>query len=264
MSTEGGPWGRRTPGPEEAAKPNSPPPSRLRSATRQIAWPLVLLMAGIAGLVLALTRGFPEARFSGQDWGDAVYLAGFALVVATGLWRMRRTRPVRLLRHGALWVAIAAVLALGFAYREEIELIPQRLGVAFGTGRPVVTGDHQLVISQDAEGAYEVVGRVNGEPVRFMVDTGASDTVLAPQDAQRLGVDLGGVRFDQESETANGKGLGAPFLARQLEVGPIRLGSFKMQINKAPMSRSLLGLSFLSRLESYEFRGRKLYLTWRG
>ena len=263
MSIEGGPWGRRTPGPEEAAKPPSPP-SRLRSVSRQIAWPLVLLMAGIAGLVLALSRAFPETRFSGQDWTATVYLAGFALVVATGLWRMRRIRPVRLLRHGALWVAIAAVLALGFAYREEIELIPQRLGVAFGTGRPVVIGDHQLVISQDADGAYQVVGRVNGEPVRFMVDTGASDTVLTPQDAQRLGVDLAGVTFDQESETANGKGLGAPYLARQLEVGPIRLGSFRMQINKAPMSRSLLGLSFLSRLESYEFRGRNLYLKWRG
>ncbi len=181
-----------------------------------------------------------------------------------GLWRVRRIRPVRLLRHGALWVAIAAVLALGFAYREEIVLVPQRLGVAFGTGRPVITGDHQLVISQDAEGAYEVVGRVNDQPVRFMVDTGASDTVLAPQDAQRLGVDLAGLTFDEESETANGKGLGAAYLARQLEVGPIRLGNFKMQINKAPMSRSLLGLSFLNRLESYEFRGRKLYLKWRG
>ncbi len=184
--------------------------------------------------------------------------------MAAGLWRARSIRPTRLLRHGALWLGIIAVLALGYAYREEIAEVPQRLAIAFGTGRPVVTAPHELVISQDGEGVFQVVGQVNGQPVRFMIDTGASETVLAPQDAQRLGVDVSGLSFDVLSETANGKGYGAPYLARTLEVGPIRLTGFKMEINKAPMSSSLLGLSFLRRLDSFEIRGGKLYLKWRG
>ena len=260
MSIDSGPWGNRSP---EPGPPPAPPP-RGRAASAGFAWPLLGLLAGIGILVLALRRSFPEARFSGTDWGDAAYLAGFALLVAAGLWRARSLRPVRLLRHAAIWVAIVAVLALGYAYREEIQGVPQRIAIAFGTGRPVATSPHELVISQDAEGAFQVVGRVNGQPVRFMVDTGASETVLAPQDAQRLGVDVASLSFDEQSETANGKGYGAPYLASSLEVGPIRLTNFKTEINKAPMSNSLLGLSFLKRLDSYEFRGRKLYLKWKG
>ncbi len=256
MSTEGGPWGRETPEPERPARPAA-------SARVRIAWPVVVLIAGIGGLVLALTKAFPEARLDGQDWGDAVYLAGFALVIATGLWRMGRTRPIQLLQHGAVWIALAAGIALGFAYRDEILGVPQRLSVAFGTGRPVAVGAHELVVSQDAEGAFLIVGKVNGQPVRFMVDTGASETVLAPEDARRLGVDLSGLKFDRPSETANGKGFGAAYTASTLEVGPVRLPEFKMEINQAPMSTSLLGLSFLNRLESFRIQGRKLYLKWR-
>ncbi len=86
--------------------------------------------------------------------------------------------------------------------------------------------------------------------------------MLAPQDARRLGVDVSGLRFNRQSETANGLGLGATYVAGTLDVGPIRLNNFTMEINRAPMSSSLLGLSFLNRLDSFEIRGRKLYLKW--
>ena len=259
MSIDSGPWGHRSPEPE--GRPPAPPRPRL---PRTIAWPVLVLLAAIGALVLALRRVFPEARFTGQDWGNAAYLAGFAVLVAAGLWRSRSIRPTQLLRHAALWLPIIAVLALGYAYREEIADVPQHLAIAFGTGRPVVTAPHELVISQDAEGAFQVVGQVNEQAVRFMIDTGATETVLAPQDASRLGVDLSGLKFDQQSETANGLGYGAPYVAHELDLGPIRLNDFKMEINKAPMSASLLGLSFLNRLDSFEIRGRKLYLKWGG
>jgi aspartyl protease family protein len=201
---------------------------------------------------------------TGQNWTDVAYYAGFAVLVAAGAWRLNSLGPMQLLRHAGLWAAIVAVLALGFAYKDEISGLPQRLSLAFNTGRPVALGPHELAISQDDRGGFEVVGKVDGQPVRFMVDTGATDTVLTPQDARRLGVDLGALRFDQQAETANGKGFGAPYVAQSLEVGPIRLANFSMSINQAPMSRSLLGLSFLNRLDSFEVRGRTLYLKWGG
>ena len=260
MTSDGGPWGRRTPEPEPPVQPARAP----ARARLQVAWPVVVLVAGIGGLVLALTKAFPEAMQTGQDWTGVAYYAGFAVLVAAGAWRLRSFGPTQILRHAGIWAAIVAVLALGFAYRAEISAIPQRLSLAFNTGRPVVVGPHELAISQDDQGGFEVVGKVNGQPVRFMVDTGATDTVLTPQDARRLGVDTAALRFDQQAETANGKGLGAAYVAQSLEVGPIRLANFKMSINQAPMSRSLLGLSFLNRLDSFAVRGRTLYLKWGG
>jgi aspartyl protease family protein len=245
----------------EPDRPQQRPPPTARG---RIAWPLVVLVLGLAGLMLALSRAFPEVRLNGQDWGNGLYLVGFALVVAAGLSRMGRTSPTRILQHAAIWVAIAAGIALGFAYRDEIVSVPQRVAIAFGTGRPVAVGAHELVISEDDRGAFETVAQVNGQPVRFMIDTGATDTVLAPQDARRLGVDLASLKFDRQAETANGQGHGAAYVARSFAVGPIQFDDFPMEINQAPMSNSLLGLSFLSRLDSFEIRGRKLYLKWGG
>jgi aspartyl protease family protein len=257
MSDDGGPWAHMRGEP----KPAAPPPKGPRPRGR-IAWPVVVIALGLAALIFALWKAFPEARLNGQGWGDSLYYAGFALLVGAGIWRAGRMAPSQMLRYGAIWVAIAAGLALGYSYRDDIIAIPQRVAIAFGTGRPVAVGAHELVISQDAEGAFQVVGKVNGQPVRFMIDTGASETVLAPEDARRLGIDLSSLKFDRQSETANGLGYGAAYVADSLEIGPIRMANFKVEINKAPMSSSLLGLSFLSRLDSTEVRGRKLYLKW--
>jgi aspartyl protease family protein len=119
------------------------------------------------------------------------------------------------------------------------------------------------VVPQGEDGSYGVVARVNGQRVRFVIDTGATDTVLSPDDARRIGVDTGDLRYVVEAETANGVGYGAPYVAKRFEVGPIALADFKLTVNQAPMSVSLLGMSFLGRLESFHFEDHKLILRWR-
>jgi aspartyl protease family protein len=258
MSNEVGPWGHRDPPPPAAAAPTAPKSRWDRGSV--LRW--LLFVAGVGGIVLALARAFPEGVQTQEQWSDVAYYAGFLALLAAGAFRVR-TSPARFLRHAAGWVAIGAVLALVFAYRDELAGVPQHLKLAFSTARPVVIGDGELVIPEDDHGAFEVIGKVNGQRVRFLIDTGATDTVLSPADARRLGLDTGTMRYEEESETANGKGYGAPFVARRLEVGPIRFDDFKVSVNQAPMSSSLLGLSFLNRLSSFEIRGRKLYLKWR-
>lgn len=247
MSNERGPWGSQAP----------PPPARSRLG------PWLALFAALGGIVIALARAFPEAVRTRDGWADVAYGVGVVVLVSAGIFRVRRGVFAQHLRHAAIWVATVAVLALGFAYREELAGVPQHLRLAFSAGDPVTTGDHELVIPQDERGAFVVVGKVNGQRVRFMVDTGASDTVLSPDDARRLGVEVDRLRYDDIAETANGVGHGAPYAARSLQVGPIVLDNFQMTINQAPMSSSLLGLSFLNHLESFEIRGRKLILKWR-
>lgn len=154
------------------------------------------------------------------------------------------------------------MLAVGYVYRAELAEAPQRLRLAFSAGAPVATGEHEIAIPKSEGGGYVVEGRVNGASVRFLIDTGATDTVLSPDDARRAGVDLDRLGFGLPAETANGVGYGAPFRGT-LEVGPIRFDDFPMTINQAPMRRSLLGMSFLSRLESFEVRGDRLVLRWR-
>ncbi len=221
-----------------------------------------MLFAALIGLVAALKAAFPEALRTPQEWTSVVYLFGFLLVVSAGALGLRGAVKERL-RHAAIWVGVVAVLMVGYAYREEFAGLSQHLQLALGMGNPVVTGDHELVIPQDDQGAFVVVGAVNGQRVRFMVDTGSSETVLNQDDARRLGVEMDKLDYKFEAETANGAGYGAAYRAQRLEVGPIGFDNFAMVVNKAPMSSSLLGLSFLNRLSSFEIRGRKLILKWR-
>ena len=127
----------------------------------------------------------------------------------------------------------------------------------------MATGARELVVSQDPDGGFYLMGQVNGQIVRFLVDTGASDIVLSAADAERVGIETSRLSFDHPSETANGVGYAAPSTVESLAVGSIRFDGVPVLVNQAPMSSSLLGMSFLKRLESFRVSGRKLYLTRR-
>ena len=139
-----------------------------------------------------------------------------------------------------------------------------RVRSEFAPGYAVQTGPHEMVVTQQEGDSFVVIGQVNGQTVRFVVDTGATEIVLSPADARRLGVDLDHTVFTSEMETANGIGRGAPFTAQTFTVGKLALNNVPMSINATPMSSSLLGMSFLKRLESYQVKDGKLYLRWRG
>ena len=237
------------------------PPKPVRARGRSLLW--LGFGAALAGLVAALAHAFPEAVQTRGDWARVAYAAGLLVLVSAGLFRSGRAMRPQHLRHAAIWALVISGLALGFAYRDELAGVPQHLRLAFSAGDPVVTGEHELVVPQAEDGGFVVVGRVNGERVRFLVDTGASDTVLSPADARRLGLDVDSLSYAHAAETANGLGYGAAVVVDRLEVGPIARADFKVMVNQAPMSSSLLGLSFLNRLESFQVRDRKLILRWR-
>jgi len=245
-----GPWDREPPTP-----PPARPPSRLGL------W--LGLIAALGAIVLALARAFPEAVTTPQDWTQVAYSAGLVVLVSAGLMRSGRVLRPEHLRYAALWAGIIAVLALGFAYRDVLDDAARRLKLSFSAGDPVAGAAHEMIVPQDPDGGYAVVAKVNGQRVRFVVDTGATETVLSPDDARRIGVDVDKLSYVVESETANGVGYGAPFVADRLAVGPLVLPNFRLTVNKAPMSASLLGMTFLSRLQSFRVEDGNLILRWR-
>jgi aspartyl protease family protein len=166
-------------------------------------------------------------------------------------------------RNIAIWGVVASVLAIGYAYRDELSGVSARVRSEFMPGEPVASVDaHTLRLTQDEGGDFYVFGTANGSRIRFLVDTGASDIVLSPTDAQRLGIDTSTLHFVSGFETANGIGAGARYTLDALSVGPIQLWNVPVSINRTDMHASLLGMAFLKRLKSFEFSGRKLTLRW--
>ena len=246
-----GPWGR--PGPP------APPPRRIPRPPAGRIWLWLGLVAVAGAGVFAMSKAFP-GQMSEGGWFYPAYGLGLLAVVTRGLV-FGRHRLGQVTRYAAIWALVALGLALGYAFHDDVLAAGQRLRSELIPAYATPSGAHAVTLTQSAGGAFEVVGAVNGAPVRFMIDTGASDIVLSPGDARRLGVDLAGLHFDRPYGTANGVGYGAAYTAASLSVGPIQLTDVPVTINQAPMGESLLGMAFLKRLSSYEFHGRQLVLN---
>lgn len=249
MPDAGGPWREK---PAEDVEPKVP-------RGRVLVW--LGFMAAIVALVALLVKLFPGQLGDPSDKAWLAYAIGFTALVSLSILGPGRVNWSQKARHIAIWAGIVAVLVLGVTYQDELRGVGQRIRGEFSSSYPVATGARELVVSQDPDGGFYLMGQVNGQVVRFLVDTGASDIVLSPADAQRIGIETSRLSFDHPSETANGVGYAAPSTVESLAVGSIRFDGVPVLVNQAPMSSSLLGMSFLKRLESFRVSGRKLYLT---
>ena len=97
----------------------------------------------------------------------------------------------------------------------------------------------------------------------MIVDTGASTIVLTPEDATAAGIDIGGLTYRVPVITANGRTMAARVRLNAVAIGPLdRKDVDALVAQPGALTQSLLGMSFLSRLRSYEFSGD--FLTLRG
>jgi clan AA aspartic protease (TIGR02281 family) len=120
----------------------------------------------------------------------------------------------------------------------------------------------ELVIRAWPRGHFVVDAEVEGTPLTFLVDTGASDVVLSPDDARRLGLEPRTLDYSREYQTANGVVRAAPVTLRELRLGQLQLYDLDASVNERPLPMSLLGMSFLDRLQSYEVTDGRLVLRW--
>ena len=233
-------------------------------SNRRLLW-LLLGGVGIAvfGLILYLVQAFPETLEDGGARLGFTYKITLLAVLAAAAAVRWKTRPGVVLSHAAIWVAIAAVIFLGYAFKDEASQLGRRLMAELLPHKGQVGPENRDSISYRAQvgGHFIVEAMVDGEAVQFMVDTGASDVMLRPTDAKRLGFDLKTLRYDKVYNTANGSVRGASVRLRQIALGPIVLNDVPASVNGAAMGRSLLGMSFLSRLSSYQVKGDRLILT---
>ncbi len=241
------PWSRKPP--DEEAKNKSRPLWLWATAAG----------AALFALIVYLINRYPEVAAGEEAKMRLTYSVLLLALVGGSLLMHRRTRPGQVLRQAAAWAGIGAVLFLGYAFRHQGVALWNRLAGELVPGRGVVDGG-AITFSADASGHFVAEVEVEGVAIRMLVDTGASVVVLSPADARRLGFDMEALKFDQVFSTANGQVRGAPVRLRRMVLGPIHLTDVRASVNGAPMSGSLLGMSFLSRLSSYEVSGDRLTL----
>ena len=118
-----------------------------------------------------------------------------------------------------------------------------------------------LVFRANPQGHVVVEAAVNGVPVKFLVDTGATMVVLTLKDAAAAGLSGSDLVFSMRTSTANGVARAAPVRLRELRIDQLMVRDVAAAVVEN-LNISLLGQSFLTRLDGYEMRDGVLTLNY--
>ena len=127
--------------------------------------------------------------------------------------------------------------------------------------RGSAVASNTAVYAANDRGHVVLEAAVNGAPLRMLVDTGASLVTLTTADARAAGIDPAGLVFNGYVETANGRARTAPVTLREVRVDQLSIYDVPGAVLEN-LNASLLGMSFLRRLQGYEMRDGKLTITW--
>jgi aspartyl protease family protein len=126
---------------------------------------------------------------------------------------------------------------------------------------PAQTGIRSLSIPRDARGHFQAEGRIDGQRIAFMVDTGASVIALNEKTAARFGLRPSRGDYNATVSTANGTIKAARTRLAMVELGGLIVRDVEaMVLPDEALSENLLGLSFLSKLKRFEYAGGKMVL----
>ena len=228
--------------------------------------PFLALVVG--GIVLMLRdEGETIAGLEPSSFAMMLVSATLLLFIGASTLAGYRGRIGQVLKDLAVWGAIALALVAGYTYRSEFGEIAHRI-----TGELMPPGDVQVIeqrpggersvrIRRRGDGHFVARTQLNGASVNMLVDTGASTVVLRAVDARQMGLDVDRLNYTVPVQTANGTAYAAAVRLRQINIGPIVLTGVEALVAKpGALKESLLGMSFLRRLRSYEFTGDFLTL----
>ena len=186
----------------------------------------------------------------------SVYIL-MAMMLVVGALIARRERPAKLLTMALAWIAIFGAGFVLFTFRDDFGWVLQRLR-AEATGEPVTQGQ-EVRIPMSIDSHFWVEARVNGEPVRFLVDSGATMTTIGRSTAHRAGITPSTTR-DQIVRTGNGLVRMRSGRAETLDIGPIQREDMALHIAQGD-DLNVLGMNYLSSLQRWGVEGRWLILV---
>ena len=188
---------------------------------------------------------------NGDDLARLAYLA--LLLAAVGGWVMveYRQRLGQALRVAMAWGLIFVGLMAGYGLWNDLRR-------DIRSDQVVVAG--RVEIPRGRDGHYYLRLKIDGHEMLFLVDTGASGIVLSPEDAVAMGIDLGGLHYLGQAETANGVVRTARVSLDSVALGPFEDRGVTAFVNEAAMQGSLLGMDYLGRY-SIQISGDRMILT---
>jgi aspartyl protease family protein len=213
-----------------------------------------------AARVSKSSRMWSDKLSDGGTVAEIVISLSFVILLISGLVARRRGAGGVMFKYATAWIVIAAILLIGYGMKDEAMRFGRKL-LSELVPSMGLQSESAMSFRASSNGHFMVDALVDGRPIQFMIDSGASDVTLSLRDAERLGLDRAALKFDRTYQTANGVVRGAAVRLKRVEIGSIALDDVRASVNEAPMGVSLLGMSFLSRLSSWRVDGDRLTLV---
>lgn len=224
---------------------------------------LWLLLIGILIAILMIVAQRGEGRIgslSVDDFGSLAYKLAILVFLGAAVLTMFRERFTQTITAALLWVVVGLVLVIGYSYRFELGNVADRVMAELIPGH-VISHGRTVEVARTNSGDFDISARVNGVHVAMVLDTGASSVVLTQQDAKAVGLPLEVLNYTVSIDTANGRTRAAQVTLDRLAVGGLEERSVEaLIVQPGQLRTSLLGMSFLNRLQSWQVSGDRLIM----
>jgi aspartyl protease family protein len=215
----------------------------------------------IAILILIAQHGVGTVGpLSTEDFGSLAYKLAILVFLAAVLATMFRERFTQAITAALLWVVVGLLLVIGYTYRFELGDVANRVLAELIPGH-VISHGRTVEVARTSGGDFAISAQINGAHVTMVLDTGASSVVLTPDDAKAAGLPLDLLNYTVSIDTANGRTRAAPVTLDHITIGGLEERSVEaLVVQPGQLRTSLLGMSFLNRLQSWQVIGDRLVL----
>ncbi|MCC7394581.1 MAG: TIGR02281 family clan AA aspartic protease [Sphingomonadaceae bacterium] len=185
-------------------------------------------------------------------WGVTMAL----LLVGSLMARRQNWRQTT--KYALAWILIFAIAYGLFLFRADFAAIWHRARADL-TGTSADSGGN-IILIRDDRGHFTLHATVNGAPVTFLVDSGASITAVNFATARAIGFTNPTARAPLVVETANGLANSYPLGDVDIVVGGARVAGVAVETGEQ-LGDNLLGMNFLNKLQRWSVEGDRMILT---
>ena len=224
---------------------------------------LLVLLIGVVAILVFMARsdGGGLGPLTGREVSSLAYKIALLVFVAGTVLMLFRERFVEAVTAALLWVAVGLMLVVGYSFRFELHEIADRVMAELVPGH-VVSHGRTVAVARTSAGDFAVNAQINGARIAMVLDTGASAVVLTREDARAAGLPLEVLNYSVNIDTANGRTKAAPVTLDRVAIGSLVERSVEALVAQPGQLRtSLLGMSFLNRLQSWQVSGDRLLLN---
>ena len=158
------------------------------------------------------------------------------------------------------WIAIFAALFAIFSFRFEFRAVWERVKADIsGTAGQSVNGEEITIRRQD-DGHYWLQLDVNGKPVRFMIDSGATTTAVNGNTARETGIQVDTNGYPVFLDTANGRVTAQRGIIHSLQIGTREVGQHNVVVSESFGDTNVLGMNFLDSMQSWKVEANVMTL----